>query len=134
MYPDVQFAGRVPDPELAKILSRALALVVPNVEEFGMAAVECQAAGRPVLGVNKGGIRETVIDGETGILVAEEEVDALAEAMREVDFTRFEPSRIAEHATGFSSAVFRERFQAEVGRRIATRVTGRHLPELRSAR
>ena len=120
MYPDVHFAGRVPDPELAEILSRALALVVPNVEEFGMAAVECQAAGRPVLGVDKGGIRETVIDGETGILVAEEEVDALAEAMREVDFTRFEPARIAEHAAGFSIAVFRERFQAEVGRWVAS--------------
>jgi glycosyltransferase involved in cell wall biosynthesis len=59
----------VDDNELASLYKRCLALLVPNVEAFGIAAVEAQAAGRPVLAVGGGAVRETVIDGETGVLV-----------------------------------------------------------------
>ena len=53
-----EFLGRVSRPsELARLYPRALALVVPNVEEFGIAAVEAQAAGRPVVAVDAGGTR-----------------------------------------------------------------------------
>ena len=66
--------GRVPGPgrgrrELAALYAAAAALVVPNVEEFGIAAVEAQAAGRPVVAVDAGGARETVVPGRTGLLV-----------------------------------------------------------------
>ena len=63
------FLGRVSDSELATLYSRALALVVPNIEEFGIAAVEAQAAGRPVIAADAGGAQETVINGDTGVLV-----------------------------------------------------------------
>jgi NTE family protein len=63
-----EFLGRVDDAGLT-LYSRALGLIVPNVEEFGIAAVEAQAAGRLVVAVNAGGARETVIDGTTGVLV-----------------------------------------------------------------
>ena len=64
--PTVSFTGRVSDAEAARILARAHALVVTATEEFGIAAVEAQAAGRPVIALHEGGLRETVIDGETG--------------------------------------------------------------------
>jgi glycosyltransferase involved in cell wall biosynthesis len=82
---------------------------VPNVEEFGIAAVEAQAAGRPVVGVDAGGLRETVVPGRTGVLVPPGDARALARALRE-DLTRFEPEEIRAHAARFS----RERFQARV--------------------
>ena len=63
------FLGSVPDEELRGLYAGAQALVVPNVEEFGIAAVEAQAAGRPVVGVDRGGLRETVVPGRTGLLV-----------------------------------------------------------------
>jgi glycosyltransferase involved in cell wall biosynthesis len=113
--PGAQFLGRLPDAELADVYARARALVVPGVEEFGITAVEAQAAGRPVIAVNAGGALETVVDGETGVLV-EPGVDALAEAMRHVDFDGFSPERIRRHAQSFSRAVFIERFSAEVAR------------------
>ena len=115
----VQFLGRLSDAELADVYARARALVVPGVEEFGIAAVEAQAAGRPVIAVDAGGARETVIDGETGILVAPG-ADALAEAMRHGDFDAFSPDRISRHAATFSTAAFTERFSREVTRLLGT--------------
>jgi glycosyltransferase involved in cell wall biosynthesis len=64
--PTVRFAGRVSDAEAARLLSSCRALVVTAVEEFGIAAVEAQAAGRPVLALHAGGTSETVIEGVTG--------------------------------------------------------------------
>jgi glycosyltransferase involved in cell wall biosynthesis len=109
----VQFLGRLTDAELADVYARARALVVPTVEEFGIAAVEAQAAGRPVIAVNAGGACETVIDGETGVLV-EPGPEAIAEAMRHVDFDSFSPERVRRHARTFSVPAFIERFSAEV--------------------
>jgi glycosyltransferase involved in cell wall biosynthesis len=112
---DVQFLGRLSDVELAAVYARARALVIPGVEEFGIAAVEAQAAGRPVVAVDAGGARETVIDGETGVLL-EPGADALAEAMRDVDFDAFSSERISQHAATFSTHAFKERFSREVAR------------------
>jgi glycosyltransferase involved in cell wall biosynthesis len=111
-----QFLGRVDDLELARLYSSALALVVPNIEEFGIAAVEAQAAGRPVVAVDAGGVRETVVDGETGVLVPVGDADALTEALRETDFTDFSPHAIRQHALEFSSDAFKRRLSAEVER------------------
>ena len=114
-----EFLGRVTERDLADLYARCRALVVPNIEEFGIAAVEAQAAGRPVLAAHVGGTLETVIDGETGALVPAENVNELAEAMMYTDFDRFAPEAIRRHAEGFSVVHFSERFTAEVARVIA---------------
>ena len=58
--PTVSFTGRVSDAEAARILARAQALVVTATEEFGIAAVEAQASGRPVLAQRAEGATECV--------------------------------------------------------------------------
>ena len=103
-----EFLGRVGDEQLGRLYAEAAALVVPNVEEFGIAAVEAQAAGRPVIAVDAGGARETVEHGRTGLLVPIGDPGALARALRE-DMTRFDPRDIREHARRFSPEVFRAR-------------------------
>jgi glycosyltransferase involved in cell wall biosynthesis len=103
------FLGRVADDELARLYAEAAALVVPSVEEFGLAAVEAQAAGRPVVGVDAGGVRETVIPGRTGVLVSNDRPGALARALRD-DLTHFDPHDLRAHARAFS----REAFQLRV--------------------
>ena len=110
------FHGRVSDADLASLYRRTRALIVPNVEEFGIAAVEAQAAGRPVLAANGGGVLETVIPGKTGILVAQNDIDALAEAIQATDWSGFDPLQIRQHALRFSTAAFKQRFTAEVAR------------------
>jgi glycosyltransferase involved in cell wall biosynthesis len=119
LYSDnATFLGRISDTELADQYSRARAVVVPSIEEFGIAAVEAQAAGRPVIAADRGGATETVLDGETGVLVPPDDVDAFAEAMRHCDFDRFDPARLRENAERFSVPVFKERFVAEVERLV----------------
>jgi glycosyltransferase involved in cell wall biosynthesis len=115
-----EFLGRIPDAELAGLYARARALVQANVEEFGIAAIEAQAAGRPVLAVGMGGARETVVDGTTGVLVRPDDVDQLAEAMRYTEFDRFSPEEIRRHADRFSVAAFRRNFLAEIARVVST--------------
>jgi glycosyltransferase involved in cell wall biosynthesis len=114
------FLGRVPEHQLRDLYARCRALVVPSVEEFGIAAVEAQAAGRPVLGTTVGGTSDTVVDGETGVLVTPENVGALAEAMTQVDFGAFSSAAIRRHAARFSATAFKERFSAEVARLMGT--------------
>jgi glycosyltransferase involved in cell wall biosynthesis len=108
--PEVTFLGAVSDAELAELYAGCLALLVPNIEEFGIAAVEAQAAGRPVIAVNRGGVRETVIDGVTGVLVDAEDAGSIAAALRDTDFAGFDPAAIRRHAEEFST----ESFQAKI--------------------
>ena len=89
-------------------------MVLPNVEEFGIAAVEAQAAGRPIVALNAGGAKETVVDGITGVLVDDD--DGLAEALRDVDFDRFLPSHCRLNASRFAPEFFQERLRREVER------------------
>jgi glycosyltransferase involved in cell wall biosynthesis len=117
-----EFLGRVPDDQLADLYARAKGVIVPNIEEFGIAAVEAQAAGRPVIAMNAGGARETVIDGVTGVLVPPGDGDALAEALRSTDFDRFSSDRIRQNARRFSASTFRERLTAEVARLTAKKL------------
>jgi glycosyltransferase involved in cell wall biosynthesis len=113
-----EFVGRAPDDELADLYRRSLALVIPNVEEFGITSVEAQASGRPVVALNAGGARETVIDGETGVLVDGDGPDALAEALRHTDFERFDPRRARENAERFSVSAFQEKLRDAVDRAL----------------
>jgi glycosyltransferase involved in cell wall biosynthesis len=113
-----EFLGRVGDAALERLYPRALALVVPNVEEFGITAVEAQAAGRPVVGWAAGGTRETVVDGVTGVLVDELDVEALAEVLRETDFRRFDAELLAVHARRFSVEAFQAGLRHEVARAL----------------
>jgi glycosyltransferase involved in cell wall biosynthesis len=116
----VDFLGRVSDEELATLYSRARALIVPNVEEFGIAIVEAQAAGRPVVAADAGGAKETVVPGETGVLVPPGDVSALAEALRHTNFDAFDPAALSRHAARFSTTEFRARLTAEVDRLTGT--------------
>jgi glycosyltransferase involved in cell wall biosynthesis len=109
LYSDVAtFEGRLGDDELARLYARALAQIVPNVEEFGITAVEAQAAGRPVLAADGGGARETVIDHQTGLFFPPGDTSAVAEAMREVDWVSFDQNRCREQAEKFSIRAFQK--------------------------
>ena len=110
----VEFLGRVEDQELVDLYAHARALILPNVEEFGIAAVEAQAAGRPVIAAAAGGALETVEDGVTGRFVPPGDARALRRTLRSFDPDDFDPSEIRRRAERFSTQSFQERFNQEV--------------------
>ena len=115
-----EFLGRLGDEELARVYSRAKAFAMPAVEEFGIVAVEALAAGRPVLAAGAGGALEIVIDGKTGTFVPPRDVDAMAAAMREVDWDAFDPTAIRARAEEFATSRFQERLRGEVHSMMAS--------------
>jgi glycosyltransferase involved in cell wall biosynthesis len=117
--PNVTFTGRVSDAEAAERLQAARALVVTATEEFGIAAVEAQAAGRPVIALADGGVCETVIEGVTGSFYARPEPEALAAAVRRFDALAIDPAACVENAARFDVAHFRHGLRAVVDRALA---------------
>lgn len=118
--PTVRFLGRVPDGELCRLLSRCRALLWPGEEDFGLAPLEAQASGRPVVAYARGGALETVRDGETGILFEPQTVEALAAALERADALPDDPTALRAHAVQFDVRAFAARLCAELERAVAT--------------
>jgi glycosyltransferase involved in cell wall biosynthesis len=112
--PTIRFEGRVSDARAAELLARCRALVVTATEEFGIAAVEAQAAGRPVIAFAEGGVRETVLDGLTGAFYALPEPAALAEVVERFDALGVDPAACRANAERFDTAHFRHGVRAVV--------------------
>ena len=117
--PTIRFEGRAPDVRVAELMQGAKALVVTAAEEFGIAAVEAQAAGRPVIALEEGGACETVVEGETGAFYERSDPAALAEAVAAFDPLEFDPALCVEQARRFGIARFREGLQRVVSDALA---------------
>lgn len=116
--PNIQFMGWTSDAELADWMGRARAtLYVPMDEDFGMSPVESMAAGKPVIGVAEGGLLETVLDGQTGVLLPPAlGVQAVCDAVESMTAERAHSMRAACEARAqvFRSEVFEARIRALV--------------------
>ncbi|HEU0023509.1 MAG TPA: glycosyltransferase [Thermoleophilaceae bacterium] len=133
--PTVKFVGRVSDPEAARLVNSCRALVVSAVEEFGIAAVEAQAAGRPVIAVRGGGTLETVVDGETGCFWSGGP-NELAAAVAGFDEAAVDPAACVENAARFDSSIFKRELPRQVESAMAVEDVQprRARPVLRTAR
>ena len=120
-YPEAQFLGRVNDEELVDLYASARAVVVPGIEEFGITAVEAQAAGRPVIAAAAGGALETVLDGQTGALATPDDVESLARAIEDIDELDFSAERAVENAERFSVSAFTRRLSEHVEQALCSR-------------
>ena len=111
--PSVRFPGRLDDSAVERLMSTCRAFVVTATEEFGIAAVEAQAAGRPVIARRGGGVLETVIEGETGTLW-EGGAAELVDAVRDFDDAAVDPDACVRSASRFGADVFRRELPREV--------------------
>jgi len=105
--PGAELLGRVPDAERDALLSGARALLVPGEEDFGIAAVEAQASGVPVIAYGAGGLRDIVVEGETGIFHADQTVASVGSAILQFEELAFDEERIRANARRFDRARFR---------------------------
>jgi len=129
--PNVEVLGYRSDAEVAQMLARCQALIFPGEEDFGIAALEAQAAGRPVIAYGAGGALDTVVDGETGAFFWEPTPEALAAAVRAFDSTKFQSAPIQEHAGQFDVSVFQRRIREFVAAKLQEHREQMHSPETR---
>jgi glycosyltransferase involved in cell wall biosynthesis len=124
-YPEAEFLGRAGDEQLAGLYAAARAVLVPSIEEFGITAVEAQAAGCPVVAAGAGGALETVLDGITGRLATPDDVESFRQAIEGLDELDFDPARAVANAERFSVAAFQQALAAHVERALAARDAAR---------
>ena len=110
--PLIAFRGRVSDAELRRTYGEARALLFPGVEDFGIVPLEAQAAGTPVIAYGRGGARETVVSGETGLFFGEQTEQALVEAIEAFEARTFSPAACRSNAAQFTPERFRAAFLA----------------------
>jgi glycosyltransferase involved in cell wall biosynthesis len=107
---NVRFLGWLDRDELRNAYRRAAALLVPNVEDFGMVSVEALACGTPVVGLAQSGTADVVRAGVEGELAEESSVDALVEATAKVLDGNWDAECLRHRADLFSRERFRTRF------------------------
>ena len=108
------FLGRQPDDTLRDWYRRAAFTLLPGEEDFGIVPLEAQACGRPVVALGRGGARETIVDGCTGILVEDGSAEGLADGIRRVLDRTFDGAAIRAHAERFSRTRFGDEMAALV--------------------
>lgn len=112
--PTVTFAGFVSEDELPRLYATSKALLFPQYEDAGIVPLEAQASGTPVIAFGKGGARDTIVEGTTGLFFTEQTVDALKDAVTRFEKMQFDPAVIRKHAAQFSSERFRMRVKETV--------------------
>ncbi|PLZ11094.1 glycosyltransferase [Fischerella thermalis] len=116
--PNIQILGWQPDEVVKQYMAHAKGFVYAACEDFGIALVEAQACGTPVIAYDAGGAKETVRDirtwGETGtgILFEEQKEASLIRAIEtlEVSYSKFIPEYVRSHAEQFKSQIFAQRY------------------------
>lgn len=119
---NIEFLGFQEFTKINTELMNAKAFVYAGVEDFGIAPVEAQATGAPVICLNKAGTAETILDGVTGVLFEKQTVESLNEAINRFLETRnsFDYSLIRKHAFKYSSERFKEKFNSFVKEKLST--------------
>ncbi len=107
---NVHFFSQITDQELTSYYQHARALIFFHEEDFGIVPIEAMAAGTPVIGLNRGGVSETVIHGVTGHLI-DDSLESLNQTIASFDKDQFDATVIKAHAKKFSKHRFRIEFQ-----------------------
>lgn len=107
---NIEFLGKVSQEKLVELYSQAQAFIHPQIEDFGITAVESMASGRPVIAFAAGGALETIVEGKTGRFFDEQSWEALADAVIRLQKEKYSPKEIKLHAEKFRV----DRFKKEI--------------------
>ena len=124
---NITFLGRAEFDVMKDHMAKCRALIFPGEEDFGIVPVEVMASGRPVIAFDRGGARDTVVNGITGLLFRDQTPEALAEAVREFEGRRLydvDSGTLVRHAQQFSEANFRAGINALLPTELTSGVAG----------
>jgi glycosyltransferase involved in cell wall biosynthesis len=123
---NIEFTDWVSDKELIEYYSGCRALIVPGEEDFGIAPVEAQACGKPVIAFSRGGLSETVIgysrdkpEKSSGIFFHSQVSSSLREAVLLCEKQKWDSTYIRKHAQEFSEEKFKLRLSEFIEKKIA---------------
>lgn len=116
--PTVRVQGFVQDEKLPAHYRKAKAVFFPPHEDAGIVPLEAEASGTPVIAYGKGGARDTVVEGKTGLFFREQSLSSLEEAFSIFETMTFDHEAIREHARQFSASRFRDRLKSIVEKKI----------------
>ena len=116
------FLTNVNDSEIADHFQSALAFIMPNMDDFGIVAVEAMAAGTPVVAYSKGGSLDYLVPG-TGLFFDKQTVKSLAGVLETAMTKSFDYEAIAKHANKFSVGAFSKNMQTYIDNCISERNT-----------
>uniref|UniRef100_A0A832LKW7 Glycosyltransferase family 4 protein n=1 Tax=Ignavibacterium album TaxID=591197 RepID=A0A832LKW7_9BACT len=113
---NVEFIGYQDENSLKELMQKAKAFVFTAEEDFGIVVVEAMACGTPVIALNKGGTAETVVDGKTGILFENQNVEDIKNAVRRFESIEdsFNHNEISGYTKKFSRKIFEEKIKQYV--------------------
>lgn len=117
--PNITFTGRVNETNKWDLLAGARGLIMAHEEDFGITPVEAMAAGTPAVALSRGGARETINHGVTGILFDKPTPAAINQAVERADHTQFDPAKLQSAAARFSTARWRSEFKQFVVNQLA---------------
>jgi len=111
---NVEFLGARDSEALRRLYREAKVFLLPGEEDFGIATLEAQACGTPVIAYGRGGSLETVIPGKTGLLFDEPTPDGLQGALDNFRTFACNKTAIRSHAMNFSRRIFKEKISAYI--------------------
>ncbi|MDE1917936.1 MAG: glycosyltransferase [Sphingomonadales bacterium] len=111
--PNIRFVDHLDFSALRRAYARARALVMTAEEDFGLTPVEAMASGRPVVGLGRGGLVDSVIPDRTGILFERQDTEDLIEAVDRMEYflRHFDPRHAIEQASHFSPEAFDDKIR-----------------------
>jgi len=117
---NIELLGYVEDEQMVTLIQNAKAFVFAADEDFGIVPVEAQACGTPVVCLGRGGTKETVIDGVTGIHFYEQSEEAIRLAVHQFEekINLFDPAKIRQNAERFGTERFDKEFQQFVMQKL----------------
>jgi glycosyltransferase involved in cell wall biosynthesis len=132
--PTVTFLGYVPDADVPKLYACSQAVLFPAFEDAGIVPLEAQACGTPVIAYGRGGACDSVKDGVTGLLFAEQTVESLVGALQTFAARTFDALHIRAHAEQFAAPKFRQRIQHVIDAELAILNASRPLSAVAAGR
>ena len=109
--PTVEFKTGINDQQIVEYFQKARGFIWPQVEDFGITAVEAMAAGTPVIAYGAGGAFDYMIEGITGVFFAKQTVSSLIDGITRFEQQSFESKKLITHAAQFSEKNFIKNIQ-----------------------
>lgn len=110
----VEFLGRVSDEELKELYANAIAFINPQEEDFGITMIEAMAMGCPVIAYKKGGAKEIIEDGVTGMFVEYQTWEDFADAIIHFDPKKYNALLIREKSLTFDTEQFKKNIETYI--------------------